>query len=198
MTVKSRPFDPHWTTDQPSLVAYLDSLCRTIGEAETRGRSRKVEAQANFEAAIKAIVLDLSRAHVSDPSLHVGIGLRRNTLQNLSKSQYGSTIYTPTSFEQAVKALLEGGYIEQTANFWHDRSGKHSRTRRYQATPSLVCGFRNAGGSAVALVREQGADGIRLKDAEKQLVEYGEVPFAKEDSAPARGVGASTFGEVRV
>jgi len=177
--VKSRPFDPHWTTDLPSLAAYLDDLCRTICEAETRGRKRKEAAKANFEAAIKAIVLDLFRAHLSDPSLHVGIGLHQNTLQHLSKSQYGSTIYTPTSFQQAVKALFKGGYIELTGEFFHDRSGKNSRTRRYQATPSLLCGFRDAGGSAAVLIRHRGADGIRLKDADKNLVEYGDVPFAK-------------------
>ena len=106
--MKARPFDPHWTTDLPSLAAYLDDLCRTICEAETRDRNRKETAQANFETAIKAIVLDLYRAHLSDPSLHVGIGLHQNTLQHLSKSQYGSTLYTPTSFQQAVKALLKG------------------------------------------------------------------------------------------
>ena len=177
--MKSRPFDPHWTTDLPTLAAYLDDLCRTICEAETRGRKRKEAAQANFEAAIKAIVLDLCRAHLSDRSLHVGIGLHQNTLQHLSKSQYGSPIFTPTSFEQAVKALLNGGFIKQTANFRHDRSGKHSRTRRYQVTPSLLCGFRDAGGSAAALIRHRGADGIRLKDADKNLIEYGDVPFAK-------------------
>ncbi|MGQ3486961.1 hypothetical protein [Roseovarius pacificus] len=160
-------------------MAYLDDLCRTVGQTEARVRNRKAEAQANFEAAIKAVVLDLYRAHLSDPSLHVGIGLHQNTLQDLSKSQYGSTIYAPTSFKQAVKALLSGGCIEQKGNFFYDRSGKNSRTRRYQAAPSLLCGFRDAGGSTAALIRHRGADGIRLKDADKNLVEYGDVPFAK-------------------
>jgi hypothetical protein len=178
--VKARPFDPHWTTDLPSLAAYLDDLCRTICESETRDRNRKETAQANFETAIKAIVLDLYRAHLSDPSLHVGIGLHQNTLQHLSKSQYGSTLYTPTSFQQAVKALLKGVYIEQTGEFFHDRSGKNSRTRRYQASPLLLRGLRDAGASVVDLVRHRGADGIRLKDTDKQLVEYGDVPFATD------------------
>ena len=178
--MKARPFDPHWTTDLPSLAAYLDDLCRTICEAETRDRNRKETAQANFETAIKAIVLDLYRAHLSDPSLHVGIGLHQNTLQHLSKSQYGSTLYTPTSFQQAVKALLKGVYIEQTGEFFHDRSGKNSRTRRYQASPLLLRGLRDAGASVVDLVRHRGADGIRLKDTDKQLVEYGDVPFATD------------------
>ena len=178
--MKSRPFDPHWTTELPSLAAHLDDVCRAICEAETRDRSRKKTAQANFEAAIKAIVLDLYRAHLSDPNLHVGIGLHRNTLQALSKSQYGSALHTPTSFEQAVEALLNGRYIKQTGEFFHDRSGKKSRTRRYQACPHLVSALRDAGGTAVDLVRHRGTDGIRLKDADKDLVEYGDVPFAKQ------------------
>lgn len=177
--VKSRPFDPQWTTELHTLAAYLDGLCHTICEAETRGRNRKEAAQANFESAIKAIVLDLFRAHISDPSLHIGIGLHQNTLQDLCKSQYGSTVYTPTSFKQAVTALLKAGYIQQTGEYFHDRSGKTSRTRRYQACPPLLSGLRSAGASAVDLVRHRGADGIRLKDADKQLVEYGDVPFAK-------------------
>jgi len=192
--VKARPFDPHWTTDLPSLVAYLDDLCRTIGETETRGKARKADAQATFEAAINAIVLDLCRAHLSDPSLHVGIGLHQNTLQRLSKSQYGSTIYTPTSFAQAVKALVSGGYIEQTANFRHDRSGKNSRTRRYQASRSLLRGFRDAGGSATALTRHRGGDGIRLKDTDKNLVEYVDVPFAQEAGNRLHGINEMLQG----
>lgn len=178
--MKSRPFDPHWTTDLPTLSAYVDDLCRTICEAEIRGRNRKEAAQANFEAAVKAIVLDLFRAHLSDPSLHIGIGLHRNTLQALSKSQYGSAVYTPTSFEQAVQALLNGRYIKKTSEYFHDRSGKNSRTRRYQACPPLVSGLRNTGASAVDLVRHRGVDGIRLKDTNKELEEYDDEPFAKQ------------------
>lgn len=178
--MKSRPFDPHWTTDLPSLTAFLDDLCRTISEAEKRDRNLKKAAQANFEAAIKAIVFDLSRGHLSAPSLHVGIGFHQNTLQARSKSQYGVAFYNPTSFNQAVDALLSCGCIKQTGEYFHDRSGKTSRTRRYQASPLLLGGLRNSGASAVDLVRHRSADGIRLKDADKQLVEYGDVPFAKQ------------------
>lgn len=178
--VKSRPFDPHWTTDLHTLAAYLDGLCHTICEAETRRKNRKQAAQANFESAIKAIVLDLFRAHLSDPSLHIGIGLHQNTLQALSKSQYASALCNPTSFKQAVEALLSGGYIKQTGEYFHDRSGKKSRTRRYSACPLLLHGLRNSGATSVDLVRHRGRDGIRLKDEDKVLVEYGDVPFAKQ------------------
>lgn len=59
--MNARPFDPYWTTDLPSLVAYLNDLCGTLTDSEARKRKRRDDAQTNFEAAIRAIVLDLYR-----------------------------------------------------------------------------------------------------------------------------------------
>ena len=90
--VNVRPFDPNWIASVPSLETYLEHLCSELSAAENRNRRRKRAAQANFEAAIQAIVLDLYRAHLSDPSLEVGIGMRRETLQERNAWQYGSRI----------------------------------------------------------------------------------------------------------
>jgi hypothetical protein len=109
-------------------------LCIELTKAEKRKRKRKQAAQANYEAAIKAIVLDLYRAHLSDRTLEVGIGKRQETLQKRSTWQYGSTIYTPTQFVKAIEGLLQGGFINKTTNFRTDRIGGHSRTSRYKAT----------------------------------------------------------------
>lgn len=175
--MNARPFDPHWTTELPSLVAYLDDVCRTLTEAEARTRQRDAASQANYAAAVRAIVLDLYRAHISDPSLEVGIGMRRETLQQYSAWQYGSSIYTPTSFQNAMRGLLSGGFIEKTTNFRHDRTGQHSRTARYQACPSLLGALKDAGACYAVLNRCGGAEGIRLKDCDKELVEYGDNSF---------------------
>lgn len=178
--MNTRPFDPHWRTDHPSLVASLNDLCQTLTASEERLRKRSEATNVNFEAAIKAIVLDLYRAHLSDPLLEVGIGMRRETLQHLSNWQYGSVIYTARSFTDAMKALVGRGLIEKTTNFRNDRTGKNSRTSRYKASKSLLSKLDVVGASFAALYRHKGAEGIRLKDADKRLVEYGDIRFANE------------------
>jgi hypothetical protein len=179
-TVNARPFDPNWITGAPSLGTYLGNLCTELTKAENRERRRNQAAQAIYEAAIKAIVLDLYRAHLSDRTLEVGIGMRRETLQKHSAWQYGSAIYTPKQFENAMKGLLGGGFIEKTTNFWYDRVGGHSRTSRYKATLTLLAGLDKASGSCADLSRHKGAEGIRLKDTDKNLVEYGDIHFANQ------------------
>jgi hypothetical protein len=161
-------------------MKYLGNLCVELTKAEKRERRREQAVQANYEAAIKAVVLDLYRAHLSDPSLEVGIGMRRETLQRRSSWQYGSAIYTPKQFEQAMKGLLQSGFIEKTTNFWSDRIGGRSRTSRYKATLTLLAGLDKAGGAFTSLSRHKGAEGIRLKDTDKKLVEYGDNHFANQ------------------
>ncbi|WP_282129816.1 hypothetical protein [Roseobacter litoralis] len=178
--MKARPLDPHWTTDLPSLVAYLDDLCTKLTNAETRKRSRKADAQANFEKAIKAIVLDLYRGHLSDPELEIGIAAGQGTLQKRAMSRYGIALLSPRSFRAALQSLIDHGYIMQTTPHWDDPSGKNSRTARYQATLSLLSALSDAGASFVVLSRHKEAEGIRLKDDKKRLVEYGDIRFANE------------------
>lgn len=67
-------------------------------------RRRRGDVRANLEAAVKAIVLDLYRAQLSDPSLEVGIGMRRENLQERSKWQYGSSRETGTDHGRALCA----------------------------------------------------------------------------------------------
>ena len=135
--VNARPLDPYWTTDLPSLMAYLDDLCRTLAEVEKRERKRSRDVQTNFEAAIRTIALDLYRAHLSDPTLEVGISSSQGTLQKRAVSRYGTSLFSPRSFRAAVKVLTEQEYVIKTTPHWDDPSGRKSRTARYQASPSL-------------------------------------------------------------
>jgi hypothetical protein len=178
--VNARPFDPNWITSVPSLATYLENLCTELTEAEKRSRRRSQPTQVIYESAIKAIVLDLYRAHLSDRTLEVGIGMRRETLQELCVWQYGSAIYTPKQFENAMKGLLQGRFIEKTTNFRHDRLGGRSHTSRYKATHTLLAGLNEEGGSFAALSRHKGAEGIRLKDTDKKLVKYSENNFTNQ------------------
>lgn len=178
--MSDRPFDPQWTTDSPDLTAFLDRICKEMTGVEVRPRRRRDTAQASFEAAIKAIVLDLYRAHESDPALEVGIASGTTTLQDRANSRYGPSFLTARTFQDAMAVLEKAGLIVRTRTFWHDPAGKNSRTSRYQASPSLLSGLHEAGASVVALRRHRNAEGIRLKDADKKLVEYGNVQFANE------------------
>ncbi len=104
----------------------------------------------------------------------------REMLQRKCASRYGSIVYTPRAFEAAMKALLASGYIHVTSPYWHDPAGKASRTARYQASASLLAHLHKAGGSLAILERNKGAEGIRLKDNDKRLIEYGDTGFAND------------------
>lgn len=173
----ARPFDPQWTTDSPALKAFLGTLCADLTAA--RPKPHKADAQPRFEAAMRAIFLDLFRAHESDPSLEVGIGTGRTAVQGLCKSRYGASFLSARTFVDAVKALEAAGLIVISTPHWDDPAKKNSRVARYMATPSLMAGLERAGASVVDLRRHPNAEGIRLKDSEKRLVEYGDDAFAK-------------------
>ena len=172
----SRPFDPQWTTDTPALKAFLDTLCADLTAA--RAKPLKSDAQPRFEASIKAIVLDLYRAHESDPSLEVGIASGSTTITRKSKSRYGASFLSYRTFTAAMDALEDAGLIVMSTPHWDDPAKKNSRVARYMATPSLMAGIDRAGASVVDLRRHPNAEGIRLKDSKKRLVEYGDDAFA--------------------
>jgi len=176
--VSDRPFDPQWTTDNPALTAYLDSICADLSAKETGKRKRRRDAQLLFEAAIKAIVLDLFRAHQSDPMLEVGVGTGTTALQRKSKSRYGASFISARTFIDAMGALQREGLIVLSTPHWDDPEKKRSRVARYMATPSLLCRFDRVDASFVDLRRHKNAEGIRLKDGDKRLVEYGDDAFA--------------------
>ena len=173
-----RPFDPQWTTDSPRLEAYLERLCAELSVRGEGQRRRRQEVQAIYEASIRAIVLDLFRAHLSDPVLEVGIGTNNNVLQKLSKSRYGASFISARTFRDAMDALQNTGLVTESTPYWHDPAGKDSRVARYMATPSLLSGLEQAEASVTDLRRHANAEGIRLKDHDKVLVEYGQDAFA--------------------
>lgn len=178
--MSSRPFDPHWTTELASLQTHLSNLCKRVSLVASSKRKRNERAQGNYEAAIKAIVLDLYRAHECDAVLEVGIPTGQTTLQKRCASRYGVDLLAPRTFRAALADLISCNYVIKTTPHWDDPSGKSSRTARYQASPSLLEGIINVGGSIVALTRQKCAEGIRLKDEKKRLVEYGSIRFAND------------------
>lgn len=176
--MSARPFDPLWTTDTPALMAYLDSVVADLTAVRTK--VHRVDSQPRFETAVKAIVLDLFRAHESDPTLEVGIGTGTNALQRKSKSRYGASFISARTFINAMNALQRAGFIVVSTPHWDDPAKQNSRVARYMATTSLLRGLKRTGASHVDLRRHRNAEGIRLKDVKKRLVEYGDDTFANE------------------
>lgn len=172
----ARPFDPQWSAGTPRLAEFLDGLCADLTAA--RERPHKADARPRFEAAVKALVLDLFRAHESDPTLEVGIGTGRTAVQEVCKSRYGASFLSARTFVDAVKALEASGFVVVSTPYWDDPANKNSRVTRYKATPSLLTGIERAGASVADLRRHPNAEGIRLKDSKKRLVEYGDDAFA--------------------
>jgi hypothetical protein len=77
-----------------------------------------------------------------------------------------------------MDALKTAGLISMSTPHWDDPAKKNSRVARYMAMPSLLCALEAVGASTVDLRRHANAEGIRLKDTEKSLVEYGDNAFA--------------------
>lgn len=176
----SRPFDPQWTTDAPELVAYLIKLCEEMTLAEVRARNRKSTAQPSFDAAIKAIVLDLYRAHESDPTLEVSIPSGTTTLQALSKSRYGASFISARTFQDALGILISQGLVIISTPYWHDPLGKTSRVARHRASAMLLTALYGAGASVALLRRHSASEGIVLKDDKKKKIEYGDIQIAND------------------
>lgn len=176
--MSDRPFDPQWTTTNPALIAFLDSLCADLSAKEARQRGRSPDAKAGFEAAIKAIVLDLYRAHLSDPALEVGIATGTTYLQRKNSSRYGASFISARTFRDAMNVLQGDELIEKSTPYWDDPEKRNGRVARYMATPALLRGIDRAGASIVDLQRRSNAEGIRLKDGDKRLVDYGDNAFA--------------------
>ena len=174
---RARPFDPQWTTDSPMLIAYLDRFCADLTAKGTGKRKRRREAQPFFEAAIKSIMLDLYRAHKSDPTLEVGIGTGTTALQRRSKSRYGASFITARTFIEAMDVLQRAGLMDRSTPHWDDPEKKRSRVARYMASPSLMVGIERVGASIVDLRRHRNTEGIRLKDDDKRLVDYDDNAF---------------------
>jgi hypothetical protein len=178
--VTARPFDPQWTTDAPELLTYLDNLCIKMTLAEVRLKKRKSDAQLSFEAAIKAIVLDLYRANESNPDLEVGIASGTTTLQKLSKSRYGASFISARTFQDALSILISQGLVIITTPHWHDPLGKTSRVARHRASEMLLSALRGAGASVALLRRHRACEGIILKDGKKNKIEYGDIQVAND------------------
>ena len=123
-------------------------------------------------------MLDLFRAHLSDPALEVGIGTSTTHLQKQSKSRYGATFISARTFAAAMEALQEAGLVVKSTPFWHDPAGKNSRVARYMPTALLLNALEQAGASITDLHRDADAEGIRLKDSNKAILEYGKDAFA--------------------
>ncbi|MCE8508389.1 hypothetical protein KBY28_07985 [Ruegeria pomeroyi] len=99
----SRPFEPQWTTDAPALKAFLDTLCTDLTAA--RAKPHKADAKPRFEAAIKAIVLDLFRAHESVDQ-HKDVALFNDCMAVV---EYPCTSYVAGRFAcMTAGAMLDG------------------------------------------------------------------------------------------
>lgn len=176
----ARPFDPQWTTDAPELLKYLDDLCIEMTLVEVRLKKRRSDAQPSFEAAIKAIVLDLYRAHESNPDLEVGIASGTTTLQKLSKSRYGASFISARTFQDALSILISQGLVTITTPYWHDPLGKTSRVARHRASAMLLTAMCGAGASVALLRRHSVSERIILKDDKKKKIEYGDIQIAND------------------
>lgn len=178
--VHSRPFDPHRCLRVADVQACLDLLIENLAAAEARSRRRSVAAQQAFAACVSAIVLDLYCAYLSDPEMTVGVAAGQSRLQAMARSRYHPGFIAPRPFRSAFKALLGAGYIVlERRGFFSAVTGK-GEVARVRASRALIDYLEVGGMSIASIGRHPGAEGIVLKDVDKNRVDYGDVPFAND------------------
>ena len=96
-----------------------------------RGKARSAKVQANFDACLSGIILDLFRARMAWPECLVGIGMQQNHLQAEAKSRYTPEFLTVAAFKPAMKGLLLVNYIETDGQFFRATAYSEGRTRRF-------------------------------------------------------------------
>lgn len=186
----SRPFDPNWTTQHGGICLVLAEVMAELEGQENRQRKRKPSAQDNYLNCIKAIVLDLFRAKSSWPEYAVGLPAGRTAVSNARQSRYVPNFLSADGFLQALQGLEDAGHITTTGQFKPPRTGRFSETRRYRLSDALFQRLQAAGGTIVDLDRNPSAEGIVLKDADKQRCDYASVPFTEEASARLARINA--------
>ncbi|RBW41084.1 hypothetical protein DS901_18475 [Loktanella sp. D2R18] len=98
----------------------------------------------------------------------------------MKQSRYGPSFISARSFQDALQILIGTGLVIRTTGAWYEPHGPSNRTARYQASEALLHGLLRNGASVAALRRHRAAEGIRLKDQNKKLVEYGNIQFADD------------------
>lgn len=186
----SRPFDPHWTTQHGGMCLVLADVIAELEGQENRERKRKPSAQDNYLNCIKAIVLDLFRAKSTWPEYAVGLPSGRTFISDARQSRYVPNFLSADGFLQALQGLECAGLITTNRQFRPPRAGRFSETRRYRLSEALFQRLHAAGGTIVDLDRNPSAEGIVLKDTDKQRCEYASIPFTDEASARLARINA--------
>lgn len=173
-----RKLNLNWTTRHPGLLALLQNIREEVEASEERGKERSDKVQANFEACLFGIILDLFRARMAWPEVLVGIGMQQNYLQAESKSRYTPEFLTIATFRSAFDGLERLNYIETDGQFFRATAYTEGRTRRFRMSDQLFIRFVQGGFERTDLEMRPNAENILQRDEDKVLVQYGNVKVA--------------------
>jgi len=141
--VKSRPFNPHLTTEGRAFNAWLHGVAREIEETEGR-RKRSFDDADRFRAALRALVLDLYSASTADPALQVGVPLNANVYGESRRTRYSNSLLTYRPTKAAFYGLERLGLLQIVKRGWHEKS-KGGATTKVTATGRLVAILEDEG-----------------------------------------------------
>jgi hypothetical protein len=154
---------------------YNDFLIKT-------GRNRKAK---DYRTHIRILILDAYVAHQQDPEQYI-IYSRRSGSYN-TKSRYRYMSYRLTF--NVSNFLIEQGYLSYHRGFNNGHNAKRSRIR---ATEKLIELFKIAKVNSHMIKRSPNEPLVRLKDADKNLIEFTDTDATKEMEAELKEI-ADTY-----
>lgn len=185
----SRPlqFDRMATGD--NLKTALGALLVQLKEVEgPRQRNRRSSDEARLVAMLDAIVCHLFANYRSDPEQFLGYS--RDTSVYTQKSRYANPLASVTNVRSVTDFLIGSGYATGKLGFYDRRSnwagGRPTKTRRsrIRATEKLARLLEeNFGASTAEIGYRSGFEVIRLKDADKRIIEYSDTETTNRERA---------------
>jgi len=155
------------TSAAPNVSRLVEAVS---GEMRARGGAFRTRHQSERRNRhLEAILLNLFAAHDASPERYVAIGLSRNEYSQ--RGRYSPRWLSHGITSGIVKGLQQADYIARQTGF-RDRGRQVGYRTRIRATQKLVTAFKRAGLQSEMISHASDFELIRLRDAEKVLVEY--------------------------
>ncbi len=146
------------------------------------GLNRKAE---DYRTHIRILILDVYVAHQQDPEQYIFYSRRRDSYNTESRYCYMSYRLTVNVSD----FLIEQGYLSYHRGF---NNGHNAKSSRIRATEKLIKLFGIAKVNSTMIKRSPNEPLVRLKDADKNLIEFPDTDATKEMEAELKEI-ADTY-----
>ena len=167
----SRPLDVWRVSEYPEAQRAIDHIYQEIADA---GLVSKRFA-SKWRDTVRAVVLDLYVAHVSDPTMYIGYS--RNHNKYSQSSRYSALFFSVGILPKVVDYLKDNGYIDHHGHRHDKKNPAKSRQSRMRATSKLIDLVQDQYNVDLSMIsRHKDEEVIILRDKKKKDIEYEDTP----------------------